>query len=326
LPALAALKYLGGSSPVFSRFVPLKYIVSICTLVVATVFTALFAGTASAEPVCVSYYAAEAFTPKQCTAALKVFDGVQFPCMAVLWGTFGTVDNHGCTARFLEKFKDRPHQLEIHFSNESGRRRRRLFDGELLPRLSVAAYNRRLVIGETTVFTAVRKRARSIAHFLAQSANANSDVLISTGLEDDMHNDSWRVVLALLKENIPSVRFIRNREGETQSGVDFNGAQFVELHSARVPVGPENLGACIVTNDGETIAFGKKSPGDDRRRLSLSSMDLFIPRNLGSCLIYLWWCQAQGNCEGVSTPPRRRSFVVDSASVRTINRVLRKYN
>ncbi len=57
---------------------------------------------------------------------------VSKPAMAIVWGTFGS--NGACVQRFLTQNRDRPHLLEIHFSNQTCLKYRRCATGELLIR------------------------------------------------------------------------------------------------------------------------------------------------------------------------------------------------
>jgi hypothetical protein len=275
-----------------------------------------------AQPVCVSYFASEAFSTSQCKEALKVFDGVRHPCMATLWGTFGRHGPDGCTAHFLRKFGGRKHTLEIQFENWSGRRRHALKQGELFPTFGVSQYVRKIELKDTLVIARIRARAEAIAKFLSEQASENAEIIVTTGLEDNLSNRAYRIVLAELKKTLPAnVLLARNPEGADEKNHSFDGADFAELHTVSAKF--NQPGKCIVSLDGQDIDF-TNSRREDNRNVRYASLFNQIRRyRARHCYFILWWAAVQGK---QSINPRSRSFSFSSKNISLINLLLRRFS
>lgn len=286
-----------------------------------------FVAKAHAESVCVSYFAAQGFTSKQCNEALRVFNGVERPCMSILWKTFDIPGRSLCAQRFLHKFRDKAHTLQIHFSNESARRTGRLYPYEFAPGLNVARYNRALANQSRAVLKRIHARALSITEFIGDFANSNSTIILSTGLEDNYTNKAYRVLYREVKKTIPShVLISRNPMGKNEKAFDIADADFIELHGL-LPRFISNGAGCIANLDGHRIDFD----GSDRRELREGVLELpqvhsWVARyRKRQCLVFLWWPGAQGRGEARFVEPRRRNFRIYRSDINAMNKIIRSF-
>lgn len=257
----------------------------------------------------VAYLASSAYSPTQCTVALRAFRGVDRPILATLWGTFG--EKNICVERFLRQNIGRPHALEIHFSNEAGRRNRRLGSGELLREYDVRAYNRALTRG--TAKRRISGRLADVQRFLSSYANSNSQVFISTGLEDNFTDRAYRAIYQQLKEAFPKYSIVRSPLRNTRL---FHHA--IELHGTR-PKFPR--GKCIASLDGIDIDLSGQR-GTNDHRISRSEVRSYLGR-YRNCTRLLWWDAQQGISRKRFIKPRSRNFNIRVQDVDAINRLLK---
>lgn len=111
-----------------------------------------------------------------CSEYLTLLEASPKPIMATLLGTFG--DTLTCADTFASL--PNPRALEIHLSNEAGRRNNRLLEGEPYPDLSVENYNFFL---EFSCPSEILDRASLIVE--RYSKYLNLKLYISPGLEDN---------------------------------------------------------------------------------------------------------------------------------------------
>lgn len=277
---------------------------------------------------CVSYFAADAFSRDECTKALHVFDKVKVPCMAILWRTFGEPGKGTCTSRFLSKFKSKPHVLEVHFSNEAGRRNKRLGEGEFVRTLSVKQFNSSLIRESKYILEKLRRRALSISDYYLKFGNPNTDLILSTGLEDNYTNKAYRVIVREIKKNIHSnIWLVRNPQGSNEANHDYSGADFIELHGMAPAYKTASRGRCIANLDGTDIRFEN---GGERQYLdgsiSMPQLTSFIKRaKKDGCRIFLWWSGPQGIERGKFTYPRSRNFRIFRKDITLVNKIIRHH-
>jgi len=234
-----------------------------------------------------------------CERALKLLQGVPYPAMSVLWGTFG--DDYSCMVEFLERFKGRPHMLQIHMLNGPCRRNRRCLSGEVAPTLSVGEFNRQLENRNGPLFRQLADRVGAISAFVDSHINHNSVVVLSLSLEDnftpraasrlrDFVSRRWRHYIS------------RNRvSGVTPIGI-------MESHDLYQDY-PGRM--CIVNEDGNPTS-------EESSRKMLARYD--------HCLaVFLWrheWQNFPPPRRGVFIPPKRRGFHVTNEHLVGIGEIL----
>jgi hypothetical protein len=283
-------------------------------------FLLVVANTASAQ-VCVSFFAAQAFTDKQCNESLQVFNNVHTPCLAILWKTFTLKQNNLCTQKFLSRFKDKPHILEIHFSNEAGRRNRRLARYEFATSLSTEQYNRNLERGHRGTLKLIQRNAKAINKFLIKYSNENTTKLVSTGLEDNFTSKAFVAVLQTIKPILQNVRFVRNPVGDYEKY--YIGADYIELHGVQPEIKASSYGRCLVNLDGISIQFHDGAISSTE--ISIQDLSSFIERYRSkNCIVALWWKEPQG-IESVFKHPRSRKFLIEPYKINLINNLIRRF-
>lgn len=246
--------------------------------------------------------------------------------MSILWKTFDRPKRALCAQRFLNRYMHKPHTLQIHFSDETARRARRTYQGAVAPTKSVNLYNRALERENEGILRRVQLRALEIVDFIYQNANEETEVILSTGLEDTYTNRAYRILHREIKKNIPS-EFLtsRNPLGKNENAFDIGGADFIELHSFK----PRFTGqaGCIASLDGYRIDFDRRdSRGLSEGVVKLSDVSHFIRRHRArGCHVFLWWPGPQGRGEAKFVEPRRRDFRIYREDVSAINRIIRRF-
>lgn len=229
------------------------------------------------------------------------------PAMAVLWGTFG--DDLTCMKRFAAVFADRPHVIQVHFSNGPCRRNQRCGEGEFFPEWSEREYNRRLESGDFIALGGVHWRMLEIEAAAKVVENANTRWLVSWELESNLTPHAaavWEahyrtlVGLGLLR----SFALVANPHRYAWVG----GAEFYETHSTsgRCRAGR----GCVANEDGRYGQTVRKSMA-------------FLKRYRDAAVVFLWRDRHQG-LKGASsfTAPKRRSFEVTDRDIVELGKLL----
>lgn len=223
-----------------------------------------------------------------CEAFLATSDFSRRPAMVILWGTFG--DDLTCAARFTERYKDKPHFIEIHFSNETCRRNGNCAAGELRPDLNRTAYSKALERRDPSVLLAVHDRVRNIRAGVEAIRNANTFLALSSGLED---NYSAAGFIALVQELQPEWPYLIVR----------SGSRFLTFPTERHGLGAKCGGTTIIAN----VDGGRGSRAQERK---------FLRVNAGACLAsFLWRAEQQGRIRNRWSPPASRDFIWTASDV-----------
>lgn len=239
--------------------------------------------------------------------------------MAILWKTFTLKENNLCTQEYLRRFEGKPHILEIHFSNEAGRRNRRLAKYEHLPKLSINGYNSGLERRRGRTIRSVTNNAKEIRHFIEKFTNQNTQILVSTGLEDNFSTEAFKVIVKEIRRILQNVQIVRNPVGDNERY--FKGADYIELHGVQPHI--KSAGRCIQNLDGISIKFSDGKP--DAQEILLSAVPDYIKRGQAlSCITVLWWKELQG-IEAKFIEPRKRKFLIEAKKINLINNLLRRF-
>lgn len=257
------------------------------------------------EPVAVNHYEGGAVLAAMndrfpCDAFISAVSSAKHPAMAVLWKTFG--DDLSCMKKFTETFKDRPHLLEIHLSNETCRRSK-CEKEELFPSWSVSQMNAALERDDKALGDAVNSRMLDIYAAAMALKNPNSKIIVSTGLEDNYTNRAFDRMYQWVAE-VWAGEIVRSPVdyGETYKGK----ADVIEQHSPHPYFANQR---CIASEDGLYD------------RDTLDTDGYFQDNN--SCLAVLWWRDDhQGRAKGQAlTPPKTRKFTFSDHDVKELQTV-----
>ena len=236
-----------------------------------------------------------------CDALLATTDFSPLPAMAVLYETFGYQTN--CIERFTQRYYNKPHLLQIHFSNEVCRRNRNCID-ESLGGYSVDKYNEALERMDPDLVTKIRLRMFFLRSLSDAVKNSNTRIIIGAGLEDNYSSKAYENLVSILREQWPW-EISRNRH---IGGRSLQDAQLEEFHSVNARKGSL---PCIANEDGNYEQDKKRSAK-------------FI-RHYGACsAVFLWREEHQGRSEGGKRiPPKKRKFVYTAKDVVELGRLLR---
>lgn len=277
---------------------------------------------ARAEGYGVSYFACAAFTDRQLERALDVFEGVSDPTLTVLYGTFGNVRK--CINRFDERFGSDSSKIIIHSSNETCRRFERFCAvGEVNRHLRADEYNKKLQHRKKRVLRSIKRRGNSIARLL-ESSSLKSQILITTGLEDNFTNRAYRQVIRQLKNSdlkFQNVSWIRNPVSATARGVSSRGADFIELHTANPSFDTRR---CMYSNDGIDIDFGRRYEPLRGSKPFQQLRAIFKKFRRDCGFVSVWWNTQGIRREGPFIAPRRRTFNIRRRDVRAVNKFIKE--
>lgn len=214
---------------------------------------------------------------------------IAHPAVAILFGTFGA--DTTCLKDSLDDMANRPHILEIHFSNESARRMHRPFAGELLPSYGVARLNASLKFLPSRVMKAYLKRLNAIFQMVAEVSNENTQILLSFGLEDNYNIRAFRQLEGILRPLVPeTITLVRS----TNVAAEMDNSILWETHRGKVR-GTANNSTTIVNPDG--FVLNKKDYAS------------LIAQCSACKVVYYWSVKLQGRGNAKFTPPRRRHFM-----------------
>lgn len=242
-----------------------------------------------------------------CDSVLRVLDNASKPAMSVLYGTFGTSTK--CINKFLSRYADRPHLLNIYFENSTARRNRKMFAGEMAPSYTVAGLNRALERNSSLIDRSVLRRLNRVLA-LPIERNANTAFALTVGLEDNYSSAAWRRLSSRIAPRWPGLLF-RNSVNDRNNYAPL--AHGVDRHvSGRASCVRDKL--CMVSNDG--TAF---KPSEFAR---------FFASNRHADVALAWEPQLQGRKARSRTSfsfkePRARTFTFDPAARRVVANALK---
>lgn len=248
-----------------------------------------------------------------CQRLMRASYRSQHPAISVLWRSFG--ESTSCMEWFMNLNRHRPHLLQIHITNEVCRRNRRCFDGELLPQLSVSAFNQRLLNRDPTTLSALSERVRSIVQFVARAANSNTVVVLGTGLEDNfsflegdvVNQEAYLAYYQVVREAWSGL-ISRNPEKELTAPTTEEPAELLEVHDDYSGAWPN-----VIANE-DAVSATK----DDSIK--------FIEIYNGSFAIFLWRAGQQGAGQRKWQPPRKRQYKFPIREEVEFGKLLEKYS
>lgn len=218
-----------------------------------------------------------------CEAFLATSDFSRRPAMTVLYGTFG--DDWSCVSRFIDRYRDKPHLLQVHFSNETCRRNRNCRSGEMRGDLSVAQYSRAIEGGDPAILREIRDRIRDIRAVVEILRGRETYLVLSAGLEDDYTPGAFS-------------RLVRELEKEWPYLIVRSGSKFSTFPRERHGLGARCEGSVLVANvDGAVAGYFTQ------RKFALANKD--------DCLATFLWDkdhQGRGRRNSSKVDPKLRVF------------------
>lgn len=238
-----------------------------------------------------------------CGQLLRVVRTLRRPAINVLIGTFGSEEK--CLVEVMKEITDRPHLLEVYFSNEVCRRNRCCYAGEFLRGSSVIGLNQRLETKRRTTLSAIASRMQYVNELLAKLRSPNTRVVLSF-LEDNFTKKAYANLTKEIRSSGFNDMFVRN---PVSPMVAVNLSRAVELHgfgNSR----PRNGVPFIVNNDGATDS------GPER-------YDAFVRGSGGSLATFVWDRHAQGYNGRACNPPMKRPLEFPDSRVRLYQSLLK---
>ena len=240
-------------------------------------------------------------------AFLDVFKGVKQPCTALLYTSFGKKKR--TLKKWLELVKLRDSVLEIHFSNEAGRRNNNLQRGEFLRRLSVGKYNYKLEHKNKRLLKKIRKRTRKLKKLIdkVMPCESKTRVIISTGLESQFTHKAHKVLVSTIKKEWPGVLLVHNPVNDASV---FYGADLKEVHG--IGDSYSNAKQTIINMDGISVLA---EPGERyayQYEIDETKKEFEKELKKSPYAIMLWTASSQGlqnvdfGGRGDWLPPRKR--------------------
>jgi len=250
-----------------------------------------------------------------CDQALDSLQDVQKPALSILWGTFG--NSQSCVSKFLSRFKDRTHLLQIHFSNETCRFNQRCSNDELFPKIGWHAYGRKLQLMDEETKAVIQARTQTILDTLIPLINDNTKLVLSIGLEDLYFGTAATNLTAAIKEIWP-YEVSRNPKFRAMNidYIDYQELHGVQQNFAKNPV------KCIVNQDGIDADLG--AGAKLKNAVTKAQIRSWIKKWRASCdAVFLWRAEWQGVSEKYFVKPPRRNFRFPDNDVTTIQSLLK---
>lgn len=246
-----------------------------------------------------------------CEAFLETARKVDAPALSFLWGTFGS--NPSCIQKWVNENKDKPHLIQIHFSNEVCRKKGNCRGGEFFGELTPSEYDAFIVLGPPRFQLELRHRVNRIKALIQSVANENTLVILSMGLEDQYSYIAANILHQYLKEQWP-YEISRNPLDHSDPPV----ALVHELHGVQLP----NLSRpnCIANLDGVSI-----STGEDNYLPSITPEGFsdFIRNNCECRAVFGWNAASQGIQGGTFVAPMDRKFVWSRKLIEAVDGILK---
>jgi hypothetical protein len=182
-----------------------------------------------------------------------------------------------------------------------------------MPALRVNAFNAALERNSKKAIQAIRRRLRQIYAFIKQSADENTEIILSTGLEDNYTEKAFKTVLRITRE---IVGYDIARSSIFKRGL--SGADYLEHHGLFFKASAP----CIYNFDGTNV-HTDLGRWDYSNSVSLGRAKDVL-RKAGSCRIaFLWQARPQGIKGSTFIPIDKRDYSVSLSELRIFNAFIR---
>lgn len=254
------------------------------------------------------------FQGAPCNRFREILREANRPAIAMLFDTFGK--DNSCLKAFLDESIQAGKKpiVQVHFSNEAGRRNDFLDEFDFQADLNKSEYNKLLEKMSPMTKKIIAQRVQSILK-LFEPYEGNVELLLSTGLEDNFSDKAWSNLYQEIRAEWP-FEIVRNRVRRSKSWEPPQGV-WEEAHRYKAVV-RENT-KCVLNGDGQDLKFLPNSgmtfmglaPSGVQRTLN------WIERGVeNDCIMFMWAAKWQGYFKGKQVPkPLQRKFKVDAKDV-----------
>lgn len=235
-------------------------------------------------------------------AFLATSDFAPQPALAVLWGTFGdsTPESTARFKQFTERYKNKPHLIEIHPINNTAIRNKKQFEGEPFPQFDISRFNKALEANDPATLATVTQRIQEIRSVIEEVRNENTYLVMTSGLEDDYTAKAFQNIY---NEMIKTWPYFLIRSGSAY------GSFPREAHGKDATAG----GSVVFVNEDGYIS-------------SLSQSKKFVERNKSAICTLLWRPAHQGRSPVTNNfpagSPRDRTFTWTAEDVVSLGLLL----
>ena len=236
------------------------------------------------------------------TYAMTVFDGVDNPALAVLWGTFGR--NKEPMRHFLNHNTHQKHMLVLYFMNGVCQRKGNCARGEIFPNWSVAKWNHELERNKPAqaLVDRISKRVDRIGSFIDKRANLKTVPVLCVCLEDNFTTRAYKTLSRMIKQAGWDYKITRNPVGSAKTTLPRDG---LELHGKN-PQFPAAKRPTFISLDG---VFG----------MSYAEQQAWLNKNVQKHRAsFLWEAENQGLPPGgsaIAPPPWQRTPIVTNLQI-----------
>lgn len=217
------------------------------------------------------------------------------PATAILWASFGKEEKY--LAQYFHAMGEREHTVEIHFSNEVGRRNGRLNSDDWHPFAGIDSLNTQLENYNEEIRSEIEARVNEILEF-TQKFQGNVTWVLSLGLEDN-YTDAATKNLKEIIERVWPYEIAHN----PLDGQYIGGVLSESHHYSGVFAKPPR---CIIGGDGQDLPTGIDYLGAPRATMQAVRGFIEYGRESG-CITLLWSAETQG-LDRPFTSTRDRSF------------------
>lgn len=239
--------------------------------------------------------------------ALRVFNGINKPVMAVLWDFFGR--NKKPMIEYMNRCKDRPHMLEIYLLHRWGTG---------IDSSDTEKVNNLIEKKDPATIRKIRRRLGRITAFIEQNSNSNTVPVLCLDLESQKSKEALQILQDLVDESWPYDTCVNTLTG-TKS---IKGADYSELHHDQ-----DLKSGQIGSLDGQEIRFEHRDGNYGKDSISEAGAVDYMSRNYGKAEAIMFWSKLHqgltGNT-GSSKPPKLRDIEVPIKDIKWMRNAMRK--
>ena len=294
----------------------------------------------------VGSYALAATSPSfPCNNVLESMSSLKRPAFSVVWNWAG--EDKSCLKKFINKFQNRPHLIEIHLHNawchQSPSKCQTGVDW--FADKDQNGFNNLIKNRDKKLQKKIRKTVKEILSWKRQNAVPGmTTVLLTSGLEDNYDSNAASVMTSMIKEaGWKKKRLVRNpREPKTKSRA---GAGILELHPSYDKQGKsrtskllpsdfklpqKEIWQCITSQDGNTFdaKSSKKAYDNIGRKGRIDDLNTtvnYLGRHCNICVAsFIWTASTQGyNNGGNKKSIRKRELIFDQDDLSDVSKLFK---
>lgn len=239
--------------------------------------------------------------------ALKVFNRVDKPAMAVLWNFFG--GRKKALIEFMNMCSDRPHMLQIYLLHRWGTG---------IDSKDVNKVNQLIEDRNPRTMRRIKKRLIRITKFVEANANSNTVPVLCLDLESTKSKKALQILQDMVDEVWPYDTCVNMLHGTK----DIEGADYQEIHHDH-----DLKEGQIGTLDGQEIRFKHRDGNYGSDSISEEGAFDYMERNYGKAEAIMFWSKLHQGLTGntaSSKPPKQRDIEVPVKDIKWMRRAMKR--